>query len=312
MPKFGSPPSGSASRPSWSRRPATFVSQQARIGRLLVLPALIVFSVVILYPFVRAIIGAFFRDTLFLPEPVFGGLRNFRDLFASAPILASWTRTIVFVGVGTALTLLLGFAWAVVLNERWPGAKLMRSLSLLPWLFPSTVVAFLWAWIFNAQYGVINGLLLRLDLIDQPIYWLSSSAGAMSAVIVAKTWATIPFAMAFFLAALQTIPGDQLDAARVDGAGNGSVMRHIVLPHVRYTTVILVVLVAVNNLQHFDIIYAMTEGGPVRATTVLAIEVYKQAFQSWNIGLASAIGVVWLATIAVPAYYYLRSIFGDE
>jgi multiple sugar transport system permease protein len=188
----------------------------------------------------------------------------------------------------------------------------MRSLSLLPWLFPSTVVAFLWAWIFNAQYGVINGLLLRVGAIDAPIYWLSSGAGAMSAVIVAKTWATIPFAMAFFLAALQTIPGDQLDAARVDGAGNGSVMRHIVLPHVRYTTVILVVLVAVNNLQHFDIIYAMTEGGPVRSTTVLAIEVYKQAFQSWNIGLASAIGVVWLATIAVPAYYYLRSIFGDE
>ncbi|MEM7734600.1 MAG: sugar ABC transporter permease [Deinococcota bacterium] len=292
-----------------SRLRGSVQRKQSRFGISLVIPALLLFTLVIFYPFVRAIASAFYEDTLFLPQPMFTGLGNFRDILQSPQLINTWLRTLIFVVGSTALTLFLGLVWAVILNQPWRGNAVLRSLSLLPWILPSTVVAFLWAWLFNAQYGVINALLLRLNLIQAPVAWLSNSSGAMAAVIIAKTWATIPFFMAFFLAALQTVPKAQTEAARVDGATDLTVLRFVVLPHLRYTTVILAVLGAVNSLQHFDIIYAMTEGGPVRATTVLSLEVFKQAFQNWNMGLASAIGVVWLVTIAVPAFFYMRTIF---
>jgi multiple sugar transport system permease protein len=134
----------------------------------------------------------------------------------------------------------------------------------------------------------------------------------MAGVILAKTWLSVPLFMAFFLAGLQGVPQDQVDAARVDGCHNAGVLRFVVLPHLRPTMVIVLVLGAMGNLQQFDVIYAMTQGGPVRATTTLSIEVYRQAFQNWNVGLACAIGVLWFATIAVPAFVYLRALFRRE
>lgn len=131
----------------------------------------------------------------------------------------------------------------------------------------------------------------------------------MVAVVLAKTWLSTALAMTFFLASLQTLPMDHVEAARLDGASNLQVMRYIMLPHVRNTLVVVAVLQAMGNLQQIDVIYAMTGGGPARATSVMSIEVYKSAFQSWNLGLASAIGVVWFLTISIPAGIYLRTLF---
>lgn len=282
---------------------------ESRIGFLLVIPALIALCVVILYPLLRAISLAFYRYTLFTPEPIFNGLANFQRIAEDPRLLQSWLITLVFVICTTALTFVLGLTWAIIMNQPFRGRALVRSVSLLPWVFPSTVTAFLWAWMFNGQYGVINAALLQLGVIDHPVVWLSTSGGANAAIIIAKTWLSIPLFMAFFLAGLQTLSQEQLDAARVDGAGNYAVLRYVVFPHLRYTMILIAILGAIGNLQQFDVIYALTGGGPVRATTVLSIEVYRQAFQNWNTGLASAIGVLWLFTIAVPAYFYLRSIF---
>ena len=115
--------------------------------------------------------------------------------------------------------------------------------------------------------------------------------------------------MTFFLASLQTLPMEQVEAARLDGAGNRNVIRYVILPHVRRTLIVVAVLQAMGNLQQIDVIYAMTGGGPAGATSVMSIEVYKKAFQQWNLGLASAIGVIWFVTISIPATVYLRSIF---
>ena len=114
--------------------------------------------------------------------------------------------------------------------------------------------------------------------------------------------------MAFFIAGLQSMDREQIEAARVDGAGNLQVLFHHVVPHLRPVIMVTVVLGMIGNLQHFDTIWALTGGGPVRATTVLSIEVYRRAFEQWDIGMAAAVGVVWVATILPPAYIYLRQL----
>jgi multiple sugar transport system permease protein len=174
------------------------------------------------------------------------------------------------------------------------------------------VTAFLAAWIFNGQYGVLNALLMTLGFTSEPVAWLAEERGAMAAVIVTKAWLSVPLFMAFFLAGLQGVSQDQVDAARVDGCENWGVMRHVVLPHLAPTMIVVTILGAMGNLQAFDVIYALTQGGPIKATTMLSVEVYKQAFQNWDVGTACAVGVLWFFTIAVPTVFYLRILFRRE
>ena len=292
-------------------RPGGLARRQARFGLLLAMPAMAVFCAVILYPFLDSLRRAFYEDTLMTVEPRFVGFANFGQLLDDGTIGTTWLVTVVFVVLATAATFALGLAWAIVLNERFRGRTLVRALSLLPWVLPSTVVAFLWAWLLNGQYGVLNAVLLTLGLVDEPIAWLATSSGAMAGIVLAKTWLSIPLFAAFLLAGLQGLPREQVEAARIDGASNWHVFRHVALPHLRPTIAVLLVLGALGNLQQFDVIYAMTGGGPVRATTVMSVEVQRQAFQAWNLGLAAAVGVIWFLTIAGPAYFRLRGVMRD-
>jgi len=149
-------------------------------------------------------------------------------------------------------------------------------------------------------------VLLELGLIDFPQAWLSTQGGAMAAIVITKVWLSVPLFMSFFLAGLQGLDREQVDAARVDGAGNWAVLRDHILPHLKPVLLVVVVLGVIGNLQQFDTIFALTGGGPVRATTVLSIEVYRRAFEQWDIGMASAVGLLWVATILPAAYVYLR------
>jgi multiple sugar transport system permease protein len=279
---------------------------QRRIGMLLLLPAAIAFGLVILYPFLQALALSLFEYTLETPAPRFYGLRNFAKIAATPDVWQAFVTTAIYVFLTTTGTLILGLGWALILNQPFRGRGLLRSMSLLPWVLPSTVSAFVWGWIFNSRYGVLNAFLLQLGVIDMPQAWLSTSTGAMIAVIITKIWLSIPLFMAFFLAGLQNMDREQVDAARVDGANNWAILRDHVLPHLRPVLIVVVVLGVIGNLQQFDTIYALTGGGPVRATAVLSVEVYRRAFEQWDVGFASAIGVLWVATLLPPAFLYLR------
>ena len=286
-------------------------ARERRVGWLFAAPALLAFALVILLPFVRALGLAFTRFDLQTPEPVYVGLANFRAVLASPEILGAFATTALYVGLATAGTLVLGLAWALILNQPFRGRAALRALSLIPWVLPSTVTAFVWGWIFNSRFGVLNAALVSLGVIPYPTAWLSTSSGAMAAIVITKIWFSIPLFMSFFLAGLQSLDREQVDAARVDGAGNFAVLRDHILPHLRPVLLVVVVLGIIGNLQHFDTIYALTGGGPVRATSVLSIEVYRRAFDQWDIGMASAVGLLWVATIMPAAYFYLRQLLRD-
>jgi multiple sugar transport system permease protein len=281
---------------------------QARFGVMLLVPALTAFALVVLYPFLRALSLSLYQANLASRDAQFVGLDNFRRLLADPGVQGAFVTTAIYVIVTTVVSIGLGLAWALILNQSFRGRSAVRALSLLPWIMPSVVTAFVWGWIFNARFGLLNHFALELGLIDFPRAWLSTTSGALGAVIVTKVWLSVPLFMAFFLAGLQNMDRDQIEAARVDGAGNWPVLRDHILPHLRPVLLVVIVLAMIGNLQHFDTIYALTGGGPVRATTVLSVEVYRRAFESWDLGMAAAVGVLWLATIMPPAYFYLREL----
>jgi multiple sugar transport system permease protein len=229
-------------------------------------------------------------------------------VLADPAVQSAFVTTSIYVVITTAVSIALGLGWALILNQPFRGRAVLRSVSLIPWIMPSVVTAFLWGWIFNARFGLLNYLAMETGFVDYPVAWLSTSTGAMTAVILTKVWLSIPLFMAFFLAGLQNMDREQVEAARVDGAGNWAVLRDHILPHLRPVLLVVIVLGMIGNLQQFDTIYALTQGGPVRATTVLSIEVYKRAFEQWDIGMAATVGVLWVATILPPAYFYLREL----
>ena len=283
-------------------------AQQRRFGLLLLLPAGLAFCLIILWPFVQSLVLSLYEYTIMTPEPIWTGVSNFVTVFTTPQIIGSFFTTVIYVVATTFFTMVLGLGWALLMNQPFPGRGAIRSISLIPWLLPSTVTAFIWGWVLNSRYGILNAALLEVGLIDRSQAWLSTDSGAMVAIVITKVWLSIPLFMAFFLAGLQSIDQDQLGAARVDGANNWAIFRDHILPHLRPVILVIMVIGMIGNLQQFDTIFALTGGGPVRATSTLSIEVYRQAFESWDIGVASALGVLWVATIVPLAFFYLRAL----
>ncbi|WP_197916398.1 carbohydrate ABC transporter permease [Thiosulfatihalobacter marinus] len=295
-------------RPSPHAKRGGLRAGQGRFGVMLLLPALIAFSLIVLSPFVQALGLSLYKYTISTPEPIFVGLANFKKLLADPTVRGSFVTTAVYVFFTTFFSITLGLAWAIILNEPFKGRNALRGISLLPWIMPATVSAFIFGWIFNSRYGVLNAVAMEFGFIEHPQAWLSTTSGAMTAIVMVKVWLSIPLFMSFFLAGLASMDREQIEAARVDGAGNYNVLKDHILPHLRPVILVVVVLGMIGNLQQFDSIYALTGGGPVRATSVLSVEVYRRAFEQWDIGMAATIGVLWVATILPPAYFYLRQL----
>jgi multiple sugar transport system permease protein len=274
-------------------------------GFLLTLPALALFAAVIFYPLIGALTTSLFEQSLVLPGRTFVGLDNFRAVLSTEfwPVLRN---TLVFTTGSTVLPVLVGFALALALNTGIRGRGILRGLFLFPWVIPSVVVSFVWLWIFNANYGLLNGVLQGIGLIDEPVSWLGQPGTATAAIIVAKTWASFPWIMVMLLAGLQTVPVALTEAAALDGAGPIARFRHVTMPHLRGIFGIVVLLEVIWNLQHFDMIYVLTGGGPAGSTTTFAVAVYDDAFRSFDLGKASALGALWLALILVLVVVYVR------
>lgn len=280
-----------------------------QFGILLALPALALFAAITIYPLFSSMYQGLLDKSLLWPGQEFVGTENIRAVLDDdfMPLLRT---TLTFTVYATLLPFGIGFVVALILNSSIRGQGLLRSLFLLPWLIPTVVVSFLWMWIFNANYGVLNGLLRQTGLIAENINWLGHRERAMVAVIIAKSWNTFPWMAVMLLAGLQTIPRELNEAAAIDGAGRGRVFRHITLPQLRGIIGTVLLLSFIWNFQHFETLYVMTMGGPAKATTTFSVAVYKTAFQKFDLGEAGAIGILWMALLSVIVALYLK--FGTE
>lgn len=272
---------------------------------LLAAPGLALLLAVVVYPLVTALVTAFFKQSLVLPGREFVGLQNIIDILTGdfARLLG---QTLVFTLGTTIFPFIIGMALALALNTRIPGGKTLRGLMLLPWLIPGVVVSFLWMWIFNANYGVMNALLQALGVISEPQAWLAQPTTAMIAVIVAKTWQSFPWMMVMLLAGLQTVPKELHEAAEIDGAGTIRRFFSITVPQIRGIIGLVLLLEFIWNFQHFDIIYVLTGGGPAGSTQTFATAVYDTAFHGFDLGHAGALGLLWMILLMGLVVVYVR------
>lgn len=279
-----------------------------QVGFLLVVPGLAVFAAIILYPFVDAVLMSFTDRSLLYPDYDWVGLSNYIKVFKDPYFVPTLLTTATFVVLATLIPFVLGFIWAILLNQGFKGSELMRGLTLVNWIIPGIAIGFLWSWIFNGQYGVLNGLLTNLGILDKGVAWMGQTQTALLCVVVARSWQMLPWYMAFLLGGLQGVSMDQIEAARIDGAGNWQTFLHVVLPQMRSIVTLVLVLGTIGNLQHFDLPWTMTEGGPARATTTLSIEVYTTAFKNWDMGKAATVGTIWALLLACFSFVYLRQV----
>lgn len=292
--------SRSGSKPTRAR----WVSEQSVIILLLVPSLLLIFGFTI-YPIFDAFWISLHRVSLILPKQPFVGLQNYTTLLATDYFWQSFWRTAYFTVVSLVIQCLLGLGIALVLNEEFWGRGVLRGIVLIPWAVSTIVNGILWQWIYNANYGALNGLLLQIGLIHAPVTWLGDPVRALNMVIVADTWKMTPFYAIMFLAGLQMISQDLYEAAAIDGANVWKRFLRVTLPFLYPILLIILVLRTVQTFRVFDIIYVLTQGGPANGTTVLAFYVYQQSFQSLNFGFGSAVAfVIGLITLILAVAYF--------
>lgn len=270
----------------------------------LLLPGVVLLCAIVLYPLIRSLVSAFFDENLLYPGMEFVGFENIAAVLADDFGRLVW-QTLIFTVGATILPFLIGLALALVLNQSFPGQRLLRGAFLIPWLIPGVVVSFLWMWIFDANYGVLNGILMSLGAIDSPVAWLFQTDTARGALVIAKTWNTFPWVMVMLLAALQTVPGELHEAASMDGAGVVRRFFAVTWPHIRGVAALVVLLEFIWNFQHFDTIFVLTGGGPAGTTSTFATEVYDTAFKGYDLGHAGALGILWMALLTVLVVLYV-------
>lgn len=281
----------------WSR------NQRRLIPYLFIAPNMIVFTAFVFVPILFAVYISLTEWSL-IGSPTFVGLGNYVDMAQDGQFWRSLSNTLVYT-LGTVPTsMALGLAVAVGLNRKMPGRALLRSIFFVPVVISLVAVALIASWIFNDDYGVINNALNSLGL--GKVSWLSSPQWAMPSLIITTLWIRLGFNMVVYLAALQSIPEELYQAARVDGAASWRLFRHITWPLLGPTTFLLLILNVIYSLHVFDLIYVMTGGGPGSSTTVLVQYIYEAAFQNSEMGYASAVGVVLYLILLIFTVFQWR------
>jgi len=280
----------------------------------LIMPSALVLMGTIGYPLISAVRLSFQRYLLTDPAGQgFIGFLNFqRLLFEDRTFWISFLRTMQYSLGVVSLSFLAGFGLALLLNQNIQYRGLFRSLFFLPWVVPYVVVSLLFMWIYNANYGVLNVILVELGAIDRFRGWITEPSLAMPSVIMATGWKLYPFFMLMLLAALQTIPLEQYEAASIDGAGIIRRFLHVTWPNVREICMITTLLEIIWGFQNFTLIWVLTKGGPVNATNIWPVHIYETAFRGYNMGYASAMGVIWLVFLLVFSLVYIRVVGGRE
>lgn len=290
-----------------ARRPR--FRQQDWLPYALIGPAVALVATLAIYPALTAIqVSTFEMNLLRLAEIRFVGLGNFEKLAQDQIFLQAVLKTLRWTATIVLAQMAIGLPVALLLNQKFPGRGLVRTIVLIPWVVPPAVTAVLWAYMFDANFGVMNEILVRLGLIRSYIAWSADATGSFFILVLAMVWTGFPFMAIMLLAALQSFSEDVFEAARIDGAGAWQSFRYITLPQLIPTILLLFLLRGMWLSHHVDIIYLITDGGPGIANYTMAVYSFKLTSIEFNVGYASAVAVVLALILLVAALVYIRYI----
>lgn len=275
---------------------------------LFLVPAIVYVSFTMLYPVysnVRMSLHEVTIRTFLSDDQAWVGLANFRTIFDDPEFWNAVRLSILFTVSSIAFQFVIGFALALLFTQPFPGNGIMRGMMLLGWLMPTVLSGTIFRWVLDGDYGVLNYALTSLNLLSDNRYWLIDSSTAIWGTVLANIWVGIPFNMLLLLSGLQGIPVTLYEAAATDGASAWQRFRSITLPLMRPVSLSVLLLGLIYTFKVFDLIYVMTAGGPVNATSVLPIHAYEQTFQSFAFGEGAASAVIMLVVLGLVASLYV-------
>lgn len=280
---------------------------------LLLLPALVFTVVVLVYPLLQNLHNSVRRVSLIRGMGEWVGLLNYEKVFQDSVFWLAFQNTILYASLGTFLALLVGLAFALLLNMKIGRiTNIMGFIYTVPWVISPVVAGFAWKWLLNDNFGIVNHWLISLGIISEGITWLGNPTTALLCVIVARLWQFYPFAMVMFLAGLQAIPEEQYEAAAVDGASTLGKFIHITIPNLRPVTTVLLLLGVIWSFNDFNMVFVMTRGGPIHASMVLPVLVREFSFVQFDLGKGSALSIMIFGMLISLSFIYLRVISRRE
>lgn len=273
---------------------------------LLNAPALIAIFLLACYPIIYSAWISLHKYNLKRPLRFdFIGLANYANILESPEFWSSLWITVKFTVLVVAVVAVLGICIALLLNQPFRGRAMIRTLILLPWAIPPVVNGLMWQWIYDAKIGALNGLLVGLGVIPEYRGWLSDPTSALLALAFADVWNVLPLAVILLLAALQKIPAELYESARMDGAGPFQLFWFVTFPWLAQTLLVVLILQTLSAIRAFDVIYVLTAGGPGTATTTLTWKTYLTTFENLDFGLGNAYAyTVSLITLGFALIYF--------
>ena len=272
---------------------------------LVIVGGVILFNTIVLvFPLIYSAWLSLHDTNVITKKQRFVGAKHYVDLLNDPQVVNSIMLSLKFTAVSVILSLAVGLAIALVLNEDFPGRGVLRAIVLLPWAVSEVVTATMWIFVVNPTFGGLNGILAPLGVVGSSHDWMGE-ASAIYWVAVAFVWHIAPLGAFFFLAALQTIPADLYRAARIDRAGPVARFIHVTLPHLKYVVLIVLVVVTVEAFRGFDLLFAFTRGGPGTGTQILSLLIYRYQFEFSKYGLAASASylMIAIAMVLTTAYF---------
>ena len=265
-------------------------------------PALVLLALVVVYPILRTATLSFFHVSLGTEfRPQFAGLENYTRLIFDSRFRNSLRVTLLFTVVSVGLEFLIGLALAIAVQQWNRGRGAIRTIFLIPWTLPTAIIAVLWMWIFNDQYGIVNALLSGLGVIRTPIAWLATPSTAMAAIIVADVWKTVPFVFLILLAGLQNISMELYEAIEVDGGGPWAKFRYVTWPMLLPFVFVALIFRIIQAFAIFDLVYVMTGGGPGGATETISLYSYQTYMRYLDFGYGTTLVLASVCLLGVAA-----------
>ena len=291
-----------------SARRGTQERAEARLGLLLAAPAIGTILLVAVIPLFQTIQDSLFQISLKFenaPRP-FVGLNNYLSVLSDDSWLSALAVTGVVAGASVVAELVLGMLIALLINRSFRGRGIVRASVLVPWALTTVVSAKMWAWIYDGRYGVINDLLMRAGLIEQPIIFLVRPELTIWAMIAAEIWKTTPFMALLLLAGLQLIPHELYEASALDGASRWQAFWRVTLPMLKPTILVALLFRTIDAVRMFDLPRVLTNGGPGTSTQTVVLYTYNVFFTSLNFGYGSTLAVMIFLIVVVISFVYIK------
>jgi len=281
---------------------------------ILIVPPLLFLSIFTIYPIFRVIWMSLHSISVtepWLGEP-FVGIKNYIEMLSDGRFWNSLKFTLLFSIITGIFELALGLFLAVIASKKFKFRALIIAAILFPWVLPTVTNALTWKWMFNFDYGLFNGILMQLNLIQDPINWLGNSTLAVIAIYIVSIWKTASFMALLLLPGLQTISNEIYEAAMIDGASKIQTFFRITLPMIRNVILVALVLRTLQSMQAYDLMVGLTNGGPGNATESLPLYIHNTAFTDMNMGYGSALGVVLFIVIAIITLLYAKFLYDPD